>query len=307
MPPPEFDILGLGTISVDDLVYVERYPPPDRKAMILRERRALGGQVATALAAASRLGARCAYAGALGQDELSAAALGGLRAHGVDCRFVRAIASSGPVHSIIIIDESAKTRNIFFDMSRMTPLPRPDIGDNLVGSARVLLIDQLDPPAMVCAAECAHALRVPVIMDMEWVDAPAIEVMMSLADHLLVPHDFAAAYTGLTTNEEIVSALNRSRRACTAVTCGAEGCYYLTADSTTPVRHLPAVPVATVETTGCGDVFHGAYAMALAAGQPAVECLRFAAAAAAAFAARPGGWEHLPTLSDVNQLVSSTH
>src|SRR5208283_1309008 len=97
------------------------------------------------------------------------------------------------------------------------------------------------------------------------------------------------------------------RRACTAVTCGARGCYYLTADSAAPVRHLPAIAVATVETTGCGDVFHGAYAMALSAGQPEVECLRFAAAAAAAFAARPGGWEHLPALADVNQLLSSTH
>ena len=307
MPPPEFDILGLGTIAIDDLVYVERYPPPDRKAMILRERRTLGGQVATALAAASRLGAGCAYAGALGSDELSMAALAGLRAHGVDCRFVRASASAGPVHSIIIVDESAGSRNIFFDMSRMTPLPRPDIGDNLIAGARVLLLDQFDPPAMIRAAECAHALRVPVVMDMEWTDAAGIEAMMSLADHLLLPRDFAAAYTGLASNEEIVSQLHRGRRACTAVTCGARGCYYLTADSAAPVRHLPAIAVATVETTGCGDVFHGAYAMALSAGQPEVECLRFAAAAAAAFAARPGGWEHLPALADVNQLLSSTH
>jgi sugar/nucleoside kinase (ribokinase family) len=304
---PEFDILGLGTIAVDDLVYVERYPPPDRKAMIHCERRTLGGQVATALAAASKLGARCAYGGALGQDELSMAALGGLRGHGIDCRFVRATAPAGPVHSIIIIDESAKTRNIFFDTSRMTPPPLPDIGEALIGSARVLLLDQFNPPTMIRAAECAHALGVPVVMDMEWLHAARIEVLMSLADHLLLPHDFAAAYTGLTASEEIVCALHRGRRACTAVTCGAEGCYFLTSDSAAEVCHLPAVRVATVETTGCGDVFHGAYATALGAGHPVLECLRFAAAAAAAFAARPGGWEHLPALSDVNQLLSSMH
>ena len=146
MRTPEFDILGFGTIAVDDLVYVERYPAPDRKALIQRERRALGGQVATALAAASKLGGRCAYGGTLGHDELSTAALDGLRRHGVDCRFVRSAAPSGPVHSIIIIDESAKTRNIFYDMSRMTPLPLPEIevtvtlvpdGDRLVSNTQM--------------------------------------------------------------------------------------------------------------------------------------------------------------------------
>ena len=73
MPRPEFDIFGLGTIAVDDCLYVDSYPPPDQKIRINREGRNVGGQVATALAAACRLGAHCAYGTMLGEDELSAA------------------------------------------------------------------------------------------------------------------------------------------------------------------------------------------------------------------------------------------
>ena len=78
MPRPEFDIFGLGTIAVDDCVYVDSYPLPDHKVRIKREGRNVGGQIATALAAASRLGAHCAYAAVLGDDELSVAAFAAL-------------------------------------------------------------------------------------------------------------------------------------------------------------------------------------------------------------------------------------
>ncbi len=56
------DILGIGTMAVDDLIYVDRYPPPDAKCPVKGRARHLGGLVATGIAAAARLGARCAFA-----------------------------------------------------------------------------------------------------------------------------------------------------------------------------------------------------------------------------------------------------
>jgi sulfofructose kinase len=65
--------------------------------------------------------------------------------------------------------------------------------------------------------------------------------------------------------------------------------------------------VESLETTGCGDVFHGAYAAALAGGKDVLACLRFASSAAAVFATRPSGWEHIPTTEDVNRLMTKTY
>lgn len=92
-------------------------------------------------------------------------------------------------------------------------------------------------------------------------------------------------------------------RACTAVTCGADGCFYLQERVDVEVCFL-AAPVAEVfETTGCGDVFHGAYAAAPARDHDVAECIRFATAAAAVYASRPGGWQHLPGTSDVQKML----
>jgi sugar/nucleoside kinase (ribokinase family) len=58
-----------------------------------------------------------------------------------------------------------------------------------------------------------------------------------------------------------------------------------------------------VDTTGCGDVFHGAYASALARGLSLAERVRFAAAAAALKATRPGGQAGIPTRPEVEAFL----
>ncbi len=306
MPRPEFDIFGLGTIAVDDCVYVDSYPPPDEKVRINREGRNVGGQIATALAAASRLDAHCAYGAVLGEDELSVAAFAALEAAGVDCRFVQRAPGTGPIHSVIVLDEKAGTRNIFYNLSRTAPVPTDQIGPATIANTRVLLVDQFGPDTAIHAARLARETGVAVVMDLEWLDAPRLDEMMSLADHLLVPRDFAVACTRSSTPAQAAEELHRrSPRICTAVTCGTDGCYYVHASAT--VQHLPAPRVESLETTGCGDVFHGAYAAALAAGKDAPDCLRFASAAAAVFATRPSGWQHMPTNDDVNRLMTKTY
>jgi sugar/nucleoside kinase (ribokinase family) len=70
------------------------------------------------------------------------------------------------------------------------------------------------------------------------------------------------------------------------------------------VAHQPAFPVAVVDTTGCGDVFHGAYAAGLVRGLGVMERVRLAAAAAALKATRPGGQAGAPTLAEVEQFLN---
>ena len=90
----QIDILGLGAVAVDDVICVEGYPPADVKAQVIGRQRRFGGLTGIALVTAARLGARCAYAGTLGRDELSCFALESLKREKIDVSRVKRTASA---------------------------------------------------------------------------------------------------------------------------------------------------------------------------------------------------------------------
>ena len=189
---PTLDILGLGAVAVDDLIFVDSYPPADAKARVVRRERHCGGLTATALVAAARLGARCAYAGVLGNDELSSFVLTCLEREGVEVSCAQRNSSARPVHSNIVVDQRRGTRNIFYDLERVvgasvrTPA-------RLIRSCRVLFVDHMGVPGMVRAARLARRAGIPVVADLEIDDDPQFRQLLALADHLILSRDFARA------------------------------------------------------------------------------------------------------------------
>jgi sulfofructose kinase len=301
---PEFDILGFGTMAVDEFLYVTEYPPVDGKARVVGERRRCGGLIATALAAASRLGACCAYAAVFGDDALSCECLAALAAAGVRDDLIVREPGAGPVRSVIVAEEGRGTRTIFYNKDRLRPYPSNHLGRLLPTRARVIVLDHLGIESMLPLSRLAASLGVPVVADVESRDHPAMVELVRSVSHLILPLGFARAISGRQEPAEVVRTLHReAHRACTAVTCGTGGCYFAAGDSNEDVHHQPAFAVETRETTGCGDVFHGAYAAALSGGNRVPECVRFAAAAAAVYASRPSGWEYLPGPEDVKLMA----
>jgi sulfofructose kinase len=298
---PKIDVLGLGAVAVDDLIFVEVYPPPDAKARVVRRERHCGGLTATALVAAARLGGRCAYAGVLGHDSLSEFVVHCLEAEGIDVSRAPRTASAGPVYSNIVIDQRRGTRNIFYDLSQAfgasirTPV-------DLIRSCRVLFVDHIGVPGMVRAARLARAAGIPVVADLEIAEHGQFRELLGLADHLIVSQAMAAKLTGAAAPAQSVRRLARADRQIAVVTCGQQGCWYLAQGWATP-KHQPAFKVRAVDTTGCGDVFHGAYAFALARGMELPDRIRFAAATAALKATRPGGQAGIPTLKAVQRFL----
>jgi sugar/nucleoside kinase (ribokinase family) len=289
------DILGIGTLAVDDLLYVASYPPADSKRQVLRTARQFGGLIGTGLAAAARLGARCGYGGVLGGDDLSRAVRAAMERLGIEMTRLVERDGAGPVHSVIVVAEAAGTRNIFFDLAPMQGLGAEEVTPELIGSARVLFVDQFGMEGKLAACHLARKIGVPVVADLEWTQSSQLDEFLGLIDHAIVPRHFAAEVTGTADPREAVRSLHlRNPRALTAVTCGADGCWFM-AGSSGEARHQAARRVQVVETTGCGDVFHGAYAAALARGAAVEQRIEFATAAAAVYASRPSGWDYVPT------------
>jgi sulfofructose kinase len=304
---PDFDIIGFGTLAVDDFLYVIEYPPADGKAQVQRERRGFGGLVATALAAAVRLGARCAYAAVLGDDALSDDCLRALAAAGVRDDFIVRKRGAGPVRSTIVVEQNRGTRTIFYNSDRRRAYPSEHMTAELISRARVLIVDQTGAETMTALVKLAATLGVAVVADLESPGREGTDEFMLGISHLIVPLGFGRAITGMRDAVQVVQTLHRGvRRACTAVTCGTDGCFFATDTSDREVWHQPAFRVKTLETTGCGDVFHGAYAVALAMGKAVPECIELASAAGAAYASRPSGWEFLPGTQDLLPVLEQS-
>lgn len=300
--PSVYDVLGLGCAAVDDLLYVAEYPLADAKAQVLDRRRQCGGLTATALAAAARLGARCAYAGVLGDDPLSQFVVEALTAAGVDTSPVERRPGARPIHSTIVVDRRG-ARTIFFDLDGVVGVEGPNCPAELVRQARVLFVDQLGMGGMLQAAKVAAEAGIPIVGDFESDAAEPFAELFALLDHPIVSAGFARHLTGCADPAAAVDRLWSPRRVAVVVTCGEQGCWYRGADDSQP-KHRPAFPVRAIDTTGCGDVFHGAYAAALAEGLPLAARVRLASAAAALKAARPSGPASLPTRDEVERATA---
>ncbi len=285
-----FDILGLGCVAVDDLLYVDVYPPADAKARVQGRDRQCGGLTATALVAAARLGARCAYGGTLGDDEFSRFVIDRLQQEHINVQYLRRRADARPIRSVIVVARSQQTRTIFYDLEGAAPVTPDWPPEALIRAARVLFVDHFGVEGMLRAARIALAAGIPVVADFEsLLPSPEFGELVTLVSHPLVSLDFARRWTGRERPDQAALALWSPRRDTVVVTCGAEGCWYVNSAHPTEARQQPAYPVQVVDTTGCGDVFHGAYAAGLAQGLDLTSRLQLAAATAALKATRPGG------------------
>jgi sugar/nucleoside kinase (ribokinase family) len=210
------------------------------------------------------------------------------------------------VHAIIVVDESRHTRNIFYDLDGVIGadprLPEPEV----IRSAGVLFVDHIGIDGAIRAARIAHQAEIPVVADLESNQSPRFAELLVIVDHLVISRDFAQAITGKSDPAAAVEALGGQERKAVVVTCGPDGCWYSNGSPGDRPRHQRAFEVKVVDTTGCGDVFHGAYAAALARGMPLEERIRVAAAAAAIKATRPGGQAGIPTWSVVESFLRGT-
>lgn len=301
MPKVKWDVLGLGAVAVDELVYLDHHPQPDSKQRMLSRQRQGGGLTGTALAAAARLGAHAAFCGVLGEDELSGFALESLQREGIDTSPVIVQEGARPHYSIVLVDQSTGKRSVLSDKSGVVTLKPSTINPGLIRLCKVLFIDHSEIEAGMQGAKLARETGVPVVADLERDEHSRTQELLRYIDHLIVGVKLGAKLTGARHPATMVGALGGVERACTVVTAGDRGCWYSQGGGR--AEHYPAFKVPVVDTTGCGDVFHGAYAAAIAFGETVPRAIHIATAAAGLKATRKGGRAGIPDLAAVEAFL----
>lgn len=295
-PPPRYDVVGGGAVSIDDLVFVDG-SLGDGKGRVVRRERRFGGNAAVALTTAAEAGAHVGFVGRLPDEAVEPELHARMRAVGVDLSMARCSAGTRPIRSTVIVGAGGQ-RFIAFDddtaFDDHTGLGLPeDLDLAVVRNAGVLLLDAYGTPGAIRAARAAREAGVAVVVDLEAAMNERISELLGLADHVVVPVSFAEQLTGAATPDEAAAALWRPDRSAVVLTAGRLGCFFR-GGGDDRVHHRPAASVKVVDTTGCGDVFHGSYAAALARGADVAACVDAATASAGECATYPGGMRPLP-------------
>jgi sugar/nucleoside kinase (ribokinase family) len=144
--------------------------------------------------------------------------------------------------------------------------------------------------------DAASGTKQRSVIDLEIVDRDTdrakVDKLLAAGTDCILPLGAAHVLTGAKAPEAALRLLTQSTKAQLIVTDGTRGSWALTPEG---IIHQPAIAVEAVDTTGCGDAFHGGYAAALLDGLPLRFCMEFAAWVAAQVALKLGGRTNLPT------------
>ncbi len=294
-----FDVVGVGTNTVDHVCLAARPPVGDGKTEMLAYRTLPGGQVPTALVALQRWGLRTAYAGAFGDDAGGALQRASLAEAGVDLSHCRARLGAASATSVIIVDAVTGARSILWHRPPSAALRAAELDRSLFTAARAVLLDADDVGTALQAAIWARAAGALVMLDVDE-PGPGATELLSHTDVAIVPDGFAQrAGEGADIGVALRRLVARGPRLAVA-TLGAGGAM---ACRGSRVCHVPAFRVPVVDTTSAGDCFHAACLFGLLRRWPLDRTLRFASAAAALACMTLGGRTSVPDLGAIEDLL----
>lgn len=292
-------VVGLGQCCLDIIGQTNSYPDLDQKAELNSLLIQGGGPVATALVTLARLGVPVAVVGAVGDDAFGRQIRQGLEDESVDCRYLLQSPEASSQVAFISVDAEGH-RNIFWHRGT-AHLSVPECFPTLLSnSVRILHLDGLHLGQAIAAAKVARSENVVTLLDAGTL-RPGLEKLLPLIDHLVVSEKFALQASHYDDREAALQHLSGYGAEAVTITCGSSGSLSMNADGA--IFRQSAFKVDAVDTTGCGDVFHGGYSFGLLQGWPLPQTVRFAAACAALKARALGGRTAIPTLPEVDRFL----
>jgi sugar/nucleoside kinase (ribokinase family) len=300
------EVLCTGIAVLDAVFRVTQFPVPQAKTQAPELVIISGGCAANAAITIARLGGRARFAGPLGGPaggepigDRIVAALKGEQVDTAGCARVPGVASSA---SAICVDPQGERAIVNYRDDRLAAA-RPVDPAALVATAAAVLADNRFPEFVLPICEAARARGIPVVLD---ADKPtrATDILLNVASHVVFSAEGLRATAG---THDLGAGLERmatASRSFLAATDGANGMFWLAPGLPRKSRWMPAFPIQPMDTLAAGDVFHGAFALALAEGRAETDAIRFAAAAAAIKCTRFGGITGAPVRAEVEAFLA---
>jgi len=302
----------LGSLNMDISVTVPRLPGPGATVVGGAARFTPGGKGANQAVAAARLGGDVRMVGCVGHDEFGRRLLAALRAEGINADAVRVVADAPTGLAMIAVDASGENL-ITVSPGANHALAAPDVATAAAAGDRDILVISAEIPVPAITAALAEAHGAPCVLNLAPAPPAAADLVAATGrnlDWLVVNESEAAAIlghpvSGLAAAAKAAAELTARGPRHAVVTAGAAGAALSSPNASVGVvtsartHVIHGFHVEAVDTVGAGDTFVGALAVAVAAGVPAPDAVRAAAAAGAAAVTRHGAQTAMPRPGDV--------
>jgi sugar/nucleoside kinase (ribokinase family) len=300
--PPRILCIG---IPVRDLTFrVSGVPGRGSKENATHLDEICGGNALNAAIGIVRLGGRASMCGPMGDvRETSSRFIFDKLAHeGIETNHLVHMPGLVTPISAVLVDPSGERTIVTFRDPELWKVHLPDTETLLDDCAAILTESRC---AEFCTDLCAEAQRrgIPVIVDVDRAMSLR-EGLLNASSHLVFSSEPLQETAGVTDDAQALKKIAKLTPSFLAGTRGARGTIWLDEDQA--IQETPAFPVHTVDTLGAGDVFHGAFALAITEKQELRQALRFASAAAALKCTRFGGAFAAPQRIEVEELLSES-
>ncbi|MBF0564548.1 MAG: sugar kinase [Nitrospirae bacterium] len=292
-------VAGLGQCSLDHIAFTEEYPGEDSKCEVTPWVVQGGGPVATALVALTRFGFKARFIGIVADDAAGDEIVRGLKDENVDVS--RMVRHRGGLSQFacIIVSKRSGSRTIFWNRPTVRALSAGDIPGDFLDGVSMVHLDGLMEDASIALARMAKSKGITVMLDAGRVREKTMELLL-LCDYVVAAKAFSDGF-GKDAGDTLARLTGLGVKAAT-VTGGVRGSVTQVAGK---IYHQPAYEVETVDTTGAGDVFHGAFIYGILSGLPMEYTLRFSAACAAMKCRKPGGRTAIPTVEEAFDFLTT--
>lgn len=293
-------IVCVGNLVLDEVFQVASLPASGIKTGVLGYEKRYGGPAATAAVAICRLGGAAAYWGRVANDAAGEAGIAALSRHGVDCSGVAVLSEGRTLRAIVMVDNHGE-RSIVSDRHGLS-LDGSVLPNDPLDAAGAVLVDSRWPAGALIALDRARAAGVVTVLDADGGAADDNQALIDRADHVVFSSEGLRDHAGEGGVAEQLRHCAGAGGKIVAVTRGSAGSLWLIDGE---IVAVPAFKVAVADTTGCGDTFHGAYALALSEGRPPLAAARFASAAAAVKAQRGRGWDGMGDRAAIETMLAT--
>lgn len=298
-PMPAHHNAGLLCIGISTLDYVyqlDEIPVRPEKYRASALSVIGGGLAANAAVAAARLGGHVMMATRLGDDVAGAEISAEFLAEGLNCSLVRKCPGLRSPVSSIFVDSSGERLVVSYSDPGM-PTDPSWLPDALPKGIDAVSGDSRWPEGSMKIFRLAREAGKPSLLDG---DRKTDMALVEAATHVAFSEQGIAETTGIADAHAALATLGPSSRNWLAVTLGLKGVIHWDGEK---VIHVPGFKVDVVDTLGAGDVWHGAFALALGEGQDETSAIRFASATAALKCTRFGGRKGAPTRNELEQFL----